>query len=113
MIGTDTASGFQLLNMDHQNNHMPLQETDKPATPAFRPLSIGHSGVSDLAGGQMVGDHAPASFGDNDDCLEKRLKEAGAEDSRQLVVEFLQAFFLHQSEVAVVHTRLSNIVGEG
>ena len=59
----------------------------------------------------MVRDNAAASFGENDDCLEKRLKEATAEDSKQLFLEFLQAFF-DQSEVAVVDTRLGNIVKE-
>jgi hypothetical protein len=33
--------------------------------------------------------------------LETRLKEATAEDSGQMLKEFLKAFFLHKSEVAV------------
>jgi hypothetical protein len=59
----------------------------------------------------MVRDNAAASFRENHDCLEKRLKETTAEDSRDLFLEFLQAFF-DQSEVAVVDTRLGNIVRE-
>jgi hypothetical protein len=50
----------------------------------------------------MVGDNAAASFIESDDCLENRLAEATAEDSRQLLEEFLKAFYLDKSEVAVV-----------
>ena len=50
----------------------------------------------------MVGDNAPASSIENDDYLENRLKEATVEDSRQLLEEFLKAFYLDESEAAVV-----------
>jgi hypothetical protein len=55
-----------------------------------------------LAGGEMVDDNAAASSIENDDSLENRLKEANAEDSRQLLEEFLQAFYLDNSEVSPV-----------
>jgi hypothetical protein len=38
---------------------------------------------------------------ENDDYLENRLKEATAKDLRQLLEEFLKAFFLDDSHVAV------------
>ncbi len=50
----------------------------------------------------MVDDNAAASSIENDDSLENRLKEANAEDSRQLLEEFLQAFYLDNSEVSPV-----------
>ncbi len=50
----------------------------------------------------MVGDNAVAPSITNEDCLENRLKEATAEDSRQLLEEFLKAFYLDESAVAVV-----------
>jgi len=50
----------------------------------------------------MVGDNAPASSIENEDYLENRLKEATAEDSRQLLEEFLKAFYLDESEPAVM-----------
>ena len=51
----------------------------------------------------MVGDHAVASSIENDDYyLENRLREATAEDSRQLLEEFLQAFYLDTPEGAAV-----------
>jgi hypothetical protein len=55
----------------------------------------------------MVGDNAVAPSITNEDCLENRLKEATAEDSRQLLEEFLKAFYLDESEVAVVDRRPS------
>jgi len=50
----------------------------------------------------MVGDNAAESSIDKDDCLENRLKEATAEDSGQLLEEFLQAFYLDTPEGAAV-----------
>ncbi len=50
----------------------------------------------------MAGDNGVTYFMTNDDCLENRLKEATAEDSRSLLEEFLRAFCLHRSDVAVV-----------
>jgi hypothetical protein len=50
----------------------------------------------------MAGDSAAVSSIENDDCLENRLKEATAEDSRQLLEEFMRAFCLQESEAAVV-----------
>ncbi len=46
----------------------------------------------------MVGNNGDASSIKDDDCLEKRLKEATPESSRQLLEEFLKAFFFDQSE---------------
>jgi hypothetical protein len=45
----------------------------------------------------------------NDDCLENRLKEATADDSRSLLEEFLRAFCVHRSEATVVDIRPSAI----
>ena len=50
----------------------------------------------------MVADNAAASSLEKDDSLENRLKEATAEESRQLLEEFLQGFYPDSSEVAVV-----------
>jgi hypothetical protein len=47
----------------------------------------------------MVSDNGAASSFEDDDCLEKRLKEATPEEFRQLLEEFLKAFFFDQSEV--------------
>jgi hypothetical protein len=76
-----------------------------------RLLSFGRSrvpGLIRLSGGEMVGDHAVASSIENDDYyLENRLREATAEDSRQLLEEFLKAFYPDKSEVAVAGCRPS------
>ena len=50
----------------------------------------------------MLGDNAVETSIKTDDCLENRLKEATVEDSRQLLEEFLKAFYLDESEAAVV-----------
>jgi hypothetical protein len=42
---------------------------------------------------------------ENGECLEDRLKEAAAEDSRPLLEEFLKAFFLDNPEVKVSRLR--------
>jgi hypothetical protein len=52
-----------------------------------------------FGGVEMVGDNMAAYSIANDDCLENRLKEATAEDTRQLLEQFLLAFC--QSEVAL------------
>jgi hypothetical protein len=50
----------------------------------------------------MVGNHAAASSNEKDDSLKNRLKEATAEEARQWLEEFLQAFYLEESSVDVV-----------
>jgi len=55
-----------------------------------------------MSGGTIVEDNAVAPSIKDGYCLENRLKEATAEDSRQLLEEFLKAFYLDESEVAVV-----------
>jgi hypothetical protein len=46
----------------------------------------------------MVDDHLAASSVENSDCLQNRLKEATADDSRRMVEEFVKAFYLQNSE---------------
>ena len=58
--------------------------------------------VYQMSGGTIVEDNAVAPSIKDGYCLENRLKEATAEDSRQLLEEFLKAFYLDESEVAVV-----------
>jgi hypothetical protein len=50
----------------------------------------------------MASDNGAAPSLENDDGLENRLKEATAEDSRQLLEEFLRAFYIDKPEPAVM-----------
>jgi len=45
----------------------------------------------------------------SDDFLENRLREATTEESRQLLDEFLRAFYLDQPEIAVIGMRRSAV----
>ncbi len=53
----------------------------------------------------MVGDHLTASSVENNDCLQNRLRVATADDSRRMVEEFVESFYLHDPESGGVPER--------
>jgi hypothetical protein len=57
----------------------------------------------------MIEGHATASSIKSNDLLENYLKEATTEESRQLLEQFLRAFYLDKPEIAVGGTGSSAV----